>query len=573
MRLLRDINRRWRRLGALAPAERTPREHAAVRAQRRAAKRAAARRTAVVRLAFFAMLVAATATVLARHPRAASRSDAIKGRAMAPANALLEALAAAAVNVSTGVALLPARAPPPRTATQPPAPQRMFSRRCFRSRRVQAALCVHRPLCATSAGPVAVGGARACVAGVTSDQCAAEERLAEEGAAVSPVSTEHDWLADAESAGRVHWWAGSTVIVRAGARAASPVQFARRVLAAHHVRAHAARYGLPNAASVVLVADRAVARRMRFRRSWHHALLAALAHPRAPVFDRNVALAAAQNDASEPAVAVLVGWRALAPDAAPRTPARKRPLACFRHAAFAAPGSRFLLERAAFPKADPDAVADDDWRNARSDPTQVDADARAFRSAMFGAVVGRAAPPARRRVVYLHRTRVRAIEAPDGLGRLEHALSFAAIRQGFEYTRVDMDGLPVAAVLAAVGDAGVIVGVHGTTLLSTLFLASGSAIVEIMPYRFSHTLYARAPGAPVMYSSHSLLKGDEYAALLHFTSPAECLAVSRRCRAWYRSDSRPLLFGERDARRVATLVQRGMEHVTEHIVSQGGAVR
>lgn len=547
MRILRELTRRWRRRRQLRGEDEYD---GGVRARRRKQKRAWVRRTSVVRVVLTFVVFLAILGLLLRSQqlhkqlKQQQHMEAVQHHIGSPKNESEKTKALTA--------------PPQDT-------QRLFSRRCFRSRRARAALCVHRPLCAVEGGAVVVGDSRTCVGAQSAVQCASEERAAEEAAAVRASHAPHSWLARADSSQRVHWWAGGTVVLRCDKSAgASAVQFVRRVLMAYHVRAHALRYGLPLRPAVVVVADRAHVRRLRFRRSWHHALLAALAYPRKPTFDRSTALAAAgvPNDA----VSVLVGWRALAPDAAPHTSVKKRPIACFRHAAFAAPGNRFSLERDAFPPAAHADIAADDMRGVRErgEAARKDADAVAFRNALFAAVLGKRAPPPRRRVVYLHRSRLRALSAPDGVRRLETLLRRVAASHGFEYGRVDMDGLPVSAVLAATGDAGVVVGVHGTTLLATLFLGAGSSIVEILPYRFSHTLYARAPGCAVMYASHQLLHGKDYALISQFQSAAACQSASRRCRSWYRSDSRALAFREDDAGRVSGLVSRAMAHVIAH---------
>ncbi len=345
---------------------------------------------------------------------------------------------------------------------------------------------------------------------------------------------------------RIHWWEGGHVLLHAGPKAGSIVQFARRVIAAHHLVVHRERYGLPRLHTVVVIAAPAVLRRLRYSRSWHRALLDALAYPLRPDLRRRAALRFAGRAVPPPypRVLVLPAWRSLAPDTRPRT------VACFRSAAFAAPPARgFALAPHDYP------------RPARA--TRDPADAARLRDAVFRSVLARRAPPARRRLVYVHRARVRAF-SPHAAARLERTLQDGARAAAFEYSRLDVDGLPVSSVLAALGDAGVVVGVHGTTLLATLFLAKGAGVVEILPYRFVNDLYSRPPGSEVRYAAHTLLDGDEYPALIDFGNVQECQSMSPRCRAWYRSDSRQLRFGAADERSINKLLASATAHVIAH---------
>lgn len=413
---------------------------------------------------------------------------------------------------------------------------RAFSVRCFRSRTTGYALCSHRPACASAGGLVSLS---------THSTSLGVERYAEESAEI-PVHARLDATYLAKR--RVHWWEGGVVLVHAGARCGSVVQFLRRVSAAYHaVRHMTSRYGSHRIHAVVIVAAPAVAQRLRFSRSWHRALLDALAWPGRADLRHRAAIRFARRVRPPPfpRVFVLPDWSHLAPQAAPHTPHHHRTVACFRTIAYAAPGSALVMEPRDYPRGFGEA----------SPPEN---DLVTFRAALFQAILSRPAPPARRRIVYVHRARTRAL-TPSGVARLERCASAAARSAGFTYTRLNADGLPVTAMLAALGDAGVVVGVHGTTLLATSFLAPGAALVEILPYRYHNDLYARAAGSSVSYSAHTLTSGLDFSGLADFGSATECQMVSPKCRTWYRSDSRALELVASDERHVAQLLMRATQ--------------
>lgn len=557
MRFLRDITRRWRLLNAndlsqqgVLARERRRQERRRLQQKRRQAAR-------VRRLFVFALVVAAAWYYLRRRTR---RVQPLSGSVRALAGGRLHANAVA---------------PPPRHTANPVpavagkhlhhaagkeaaevAPQKMFSRRCWHSREAGDAVCALRPLCSDASGAVYVGDRLECVEGTSAAQCAGILHAAEVGAEMTGSAVRPDaWLAGLDSRGKVAWFEGASVVLRLGRRSFSVVQYAHRVLMLHHVLRHPARYGLTSApANVILVADEPVLRKIRFTKSWHHWLLAAVVHPNALRLQparQAIKEAGKVPAAGEIRVLTATAWAGLAPTDR-RTP-------CMRQAVVAS-GLRatFFLERPAYPAVGPASAAADE----RATGTRPDGDAAAFRAQVYAAT-GRAEAPVKRRIVYLHRAHTRALEVA-GSARLEGVLAERAHAAGFAYTLVDIEGLPFSSVLEAVGDAGVIVGVHGTQLLASLFLGRGAALVEILPYQFVQALYARPAGAAVKYASHSVVSGTDFVALYKYADAAACQTTSPQCRAWYRSDERPVAFGPLDAAKVGALVDRAIRHVTKH---------
>lgn len=411
-------------------------------------------------------------------------------------------------------------------------PQRSFTVRCFKSRSSGASVCAHRPICASAGGLISLSRAKN----------AATERYTEENGDI-PVLLRQD--ARYLNTRQIHWWEGGHIIINAGPKSASIVQFARRIIIAHHVMTHRENYGIPRLHSIIIIASPSVLRRLRYSRSWHRALLDTLSYPQRPDLRRRAALRFARRSVPPPypRVLVLPSWKSLAPNTNPKT------IACFRNIAFASPPSQgFILQSNEFPRS----------TNEKS------SDIPKLRESVFHSILARRAPPARKRLVYVHRSRIRSF-SPQSTARLERTLQDISRSFSFEYIRLDADGLPVSSILAALGDAGIVVGVHGTTLLATLFLAPGSAVVEILPYRFINDLYSRSIDSEVSYSSHNLVNGDDYPALVDFGNVQECQVMSPRCRSWYRSDSRELRFGSADARAISKLISAATSYVTSSL--------
>lgn len=432
-------------------------------------------------------------------------------------------------------------------------PQSMFSRRCFGSSVTDDAVCVHRPFCARHTGIVYLADSLECGQGISAAQCVTIERMFESAGEIAGVEIKpRSWLESLLRDEHVQWYEGSSVFIRLGPRCTSVVQFAHRVLMLHHVLRHAHMYGAVRLANVVIVADEVVAKKIRFRRSWHHWLLAAVVHPHKLIFSHSAASRLVSSSPPPPDV-----LRVFVPSGMNNF-ARGKLVPCFRHAIL--PGgfrSNFFLNVKAYPAAT--GVPLSDTHSAEG------SDALPFRRKAYAAV-GIHIAAVSRRIVYLHRTRTRTL-TEQGSALLDRVLKTAAQASGFSYEFLDIEGLQFGKVLNAVGNAGVVVGVHGTQMLSTLFLGKGTAIVEVFPYQFSNQLYGRyqGDGRNILYQSHSVARGSDFTDISKFPSLEACLAHSAQCRRWYRSDDREVQFVDVDAARMAVLVARATRHVDQHI--------
>ena len=225
---------------------------------------------------------------------------------------------------------------------------------------------------------------------------------------------------------------------------------------------------------------------------------------------------------------------------------------CFRRAAL--PGAvkhQFFLSEDVFP-----GVVD---KNAdRSNTRFYDADV--FRTLLFRSLGHDQPPHIKRHILYLHRASTRTL-TETGLSLLQEKLRAIATANSFTFEQFDVTGMTFPQQIEAVAGAGVVVGVHGTQMLNTLFLPPAASIVEIFPFGFSNSLFENGSGAGIHYASHQVLHGDDFSGLAKFGNLQECLRVSKECRQWYQSDDRKLAFGILDAAAVGKLLQDGVDHV------------
>lgn len=381
-----------------------------------------------------------------------------------------------------------------------------------------------------------------------------------------PEQKPASWLTTLADGDKVHWWEGETVFLRLGPASRSVAHYATRILFLHQVLSNPMAYGAPPGgfSNVVIVALPELARKLRYRRSWHHGLLAAVVYPAVPSFRlRDVAAAVGAPASGRPAMRVYVssGVEGLA---------RGRRVPCFRRAVL--PGQ--LDARFFIPDGDGPGVANPAAAAEPAPPTAVDAppwaDVARFRLQLAGSVGAAAPPPLRRKLLYVTRSGgQRTFDAPSEAA-VGAALAGAAASAGWAYERVAMAAASFREQVEVAAGAGVMVGVHGAQLAASIFLPSGAVLVEIFPHHFSHRLYRGGCGSGLKYVSMSLATGDEWAELGRYGGDAAvCVARDAACRDHYRSDDRPLVWGAGDA---AVLRER-LALAFGHVVARTGTGR
>lgn len=435
-----------------------------------------------------------------------------------------------------------------------------WTRTCYHSGRTSDALCVHVPFCVRFNAIVYMSDNLRCAPysnrqgklGVLGmGRCVELQREVETVGEIEQVEHKpRTWLDALDVDKKILWFEGDSVFVRMTARCKSVTHFAERIFLLHHVLQHPERYGMGAVSNVIIAADEDVARKIRYSKSWHHGLLAAIVYPNKIIYSPRVIrqlVTTQPNHPSEIRVFVPPGLWDLA---------KGRLVPCFRRAAVtAAVGTHFFLPEDLFPGVvDVDAIAS---------PTRFH-DADVFRTLLFQSLGHAGAPRVTKQLVYLHRAKTRTLTAA-GLSALEAKLREVARQNGFTYRFLDVAGLTFPQQIEAVAGAGVVVGVHGTQMLNTLFLPAGAAIVEIFPYRFSNALFEGGSGAGLHYARHQVLHGEDFAELGKYHGLENCLRVSKECRFWYQSDRRKIDFGMLDAAAVGSFVQEAIVHVEQSL--------
>lgn len=436
----------------------------------------------------------------------------------------------------------------------------MRTRTCYHSSKTGDSICVHVPFCVRHNSIVYMSDTLKC--GVYSNKqgtlgtlsmgrCVELERELENEAQIEEV--EHkpkSWLESVDGEGNILWFEGDSVFVRLGPRCKSVMNFVGRIFMLHHVLQHPDRYGMGGISNVVVAADEAVAKKIRYTKSWHHGLLKAIVYPNKLHFGHK-----AMQDMVSSLPTTPGELRVFVPDGLWDLAKGKR-VPCFRRTGL--PGSvksQFFLSEDVFP-----GVVE---TGAETSPSRF-GDADVFRTLLFQSLGQGGPPKMKKEVLYLHRPSTRTFTR-TGQEILEAKLMELSIQAGFEYRLLDVAGMTFPEQIKAVAGAGVVVGIHGTQMLNTLFLPAGAAIVEIFPSGLSNNMFVGGSGAGLHYARYELLRGEPFPQLSEFPSLENCLKVSRECRTWYQSDNRKLNFGILDAAAVASIVQEATSYVSKSL--------
>lgn len=447
--------------------------------------------------------------------------------------------------------------------------QDKFTRYCYMSGVTEDAICVHTPICLGSKGILRLSTNLKCapysnihgiMESLSSEKCTDVEHETEHRAELTDVEQKsEEWLAQAEQDKNVFWYEGETVYLQLSKNSRSTAHFAQRIFFLHHILLHPERYGMEHISNVVIVAERDVVRKIKFHKSWHYGLLRAITHPSQPVFKpKEIEQQVSEGPAKTGTARVFItsGYDHLS---------TSKQVTCFRRAAI--PGAlhgQYLLTQEQYPGVVKHGVPAID--KERHSPALISAmkrgkhfDGAMFRRQVF-ASLDREEPQTQKSLIYLHRTGERSLSS-RGHMVLEKSLKDVTAEIGYEYTMVDVGTLSYSEQVDALSRCAIAVGVHGTQLMGTMFMSDDAALLEIFPYKFWHDMYREGCGSGLFYQSMSLGSGDDYAELAKYTGLDDCIAKSRECRLWYRSDDRELVLNENDASEIQRMVREAANEV------------
>lgn len=447
-----------------------------------------------------------------------------------------------------------------------------FTRRCYLSGVTEDSLCVHTPFCVRASGIVYVAETLKCapysnihgiMGTLSTRRCVEVERDLEHRAEIAdPEHKAQDWLEDLNRDGKIQWFEGETVFLSLSSAARSVAHYSQRIFLLHHVLLHPQRYGIARVSNVVIVAEEEVARKIKFRKSWHYGLLAAIVHPNKPMFKHSeMKDALAENGGGSTSPGVL---RVFVPTGLDNL-AKGRQVPCFRRAVIpGAAHSQYLLTQGRYPGVISHGVAahvqNEDAAIASAHKRGKYFDGAMLRKQVY-ASLDHDEPKLRRRVLYLHRAKGRVL-TEEGQKRLESALRAVSTELGYEYESVDLAGKSFSEQVEAVAGAAVAVGVHGMQLMASLFMPGDGALIEIFPYKFWHELYADGCGSGLAYQSMSIAEGQDFVDVAKYGGLDACVSSSRECRLWYRSDDRPLALAADDASEVQRMVREAANGIS-----------
>lgn len=439
-----------------------------------------------------------------------------------------------------------------------------YTRTCYTNPRSRTSVCVHVPLCVRHSSLVYLAETLRCASYTNGDnkdvtmsqaRCLELEKYVEVSAQMVPVERKSKlWLENLEKRDNILWFEKDAVMLRLSYRCTSIPYFAAHMFMLHHVLQHPERYGLSSISNVVIAAHEQVAKKIRYTKSWHHGLLAAIVHPSSLVYSHQEmeSILMAQKDSPSQRMHVFVSdgiWAM----------AKSRRVPCFRRVAVFTQSQPHLFT-----------TADDYPGVSVSSGNTIDsnvryADADSFRQLLYSSLLLSPAPKLSKSVVYLHRGTSRTFGSMS-LTTFQVTMRTMCETHGFTYRMLDMAGLTFAQQVNAVAGAGIAIGIHGTQMLNMLFLPKNAAVVEVMPYGFSNNLFVGGSGAGLWYESHQVKSGTDYPGLARYESKIDqCKRLSSDCRRWYQSDDRPIEFGVADAAAISKIIERAMQHVSKHV--------
>lgn len=437
-----------------------------------------------------------------------------------------------------------------------------YTRTCYTNPNSRNSVCVHVPLCVRHSSLVYLTEILRCAAytngnhrdvTMSQERCLELERYVEASAQMVPVERKSKmWLEHLEKRENILWFEDDAVMVRLSYRCTSIPYFAAHMFMLHHILQHPGRYGLSSISNIVIAAHQQVAKKIRYTKSWHHGLLAAIVHPSSFVYSHKEmeSILATQKGASLQKRHVFVTdgiW----------TMAKSRRVPCFRRVAVSTQSQPHLFT-----------TADDYPGVAVSSSDTIDdnvryADADTFRQLLYSSLSFSSVPKLSKRIVYLHRATSRTF-SPMGLTTFQVTMRTMCETHGYSYRLLDMAGLSFAQQVNAIAGAGIAIGIHGTQMLNMLFLPKHAAVVEIMPYGFSNDLFEGGSGAGLWYESHQVRTGTDFPGLAqHGGNADQCRRQSSECRRWYQSDDRPIEFGVADAAAIGNLIERAIQHIAK----------
>lgn len=459
-----------------------------------------------------------------------------------------------------------------KTARFPPMEDEKSTRRCYFSGVTDDTLCVHTPLCVRHTGIVYIAENLKCapysnVHGIlgtlSTRRCVEIETENEQRADIAdPEHKGNDWLETLQRDDKIQWYEGETVFLSLSEKSRSVAHYSQRIFFLHHVLLHPQRYGMGRISNVVIVAHDEVARKIKFRKSWHFGLLAAIVHPNKPNFKYQDMKSLISEGVAAPGVLrvfVPSGFENLA---------KGRQVPCFRRASVtSALHSQYLLTQDKYPGVAPHGIEStkgDDAVRAAAHKRGKYFDGAMFRKQVF-ASLDLDDPPPRKHLVYLHRAKGRVLSTA-GQMRLEASLKEVASELGYKYEYIDLAGMSFSEQVDATSKASIAVGVHGMQLMASLFMPADGALVEIFPYKFWHDLYTNGCGSGLSYQSMSLSEGTDFLELPKFKDGLEsCVKESKDCRMWYRSDDRELELNDGDASEIQGMVRQAAANVASSV--------
>lgn len=140
--------------------------------------------------------------------------------------------------------------------------------------------------------------------------------------------------------------------------------------------------------------------------------------------------------------------------------------------------------------------------------------------------------------------------------RLVKKLETIAYQMGHTFEVVDFTDMTFAQQYRAMRNVRLAVGVHGKTLVNSIFMPPLATLFEIFPFGFSHPVFQHGGNAGLRYESYVLSTGKDFATLAKYKSRKQCIEESNECKMHYRDAS--LVLRSKDLSAIAIDVRRAL---------------
>lgn len=340
------------------------------------------------------------------------------------------------------------------------------------------------------------------------------------------------WLAEQDAIGKVHWVEGLTILQNLDKSCGNIAHFAGRALFLHHIMENIEAYAANphDIENVLIIPTFHIMKRFLHPHNyefWHDNFFTAMIAP------AKYTIGTLGNFLYREKTVVFEGIprvQLLHNFSLSGSHVEADKIICFRRAIV--PGylkARFFVDDAEYPSKKAT------LQNSNPEAPHVPRDSLRIRERVSNhlhqtPIVSKMA----RRVLFLDRTGSRRTLDPKTKVRILDMFRKVAKEHHHSFETIAFDGTPFRRQYEVMESAAVAIGIHGANLVNTMFMPPLSALFELFPFGFRHNMYEQGSNAGLRYYSYEMSTGTPFKGPRRFTSAAQCISFSHKCKVHYR---------------------------------------